>query len=262
MFAVTAHDLCDLVDKVIVHRPYGPAADRRDVVVFDCTRGWLHLAAASNRTLAVARTAVTGSHWSAPVSYDDAYALRGWLESCEWVHVEHCVDGGYPSLRFSEGTANLAVPVRTDSLNLAWRALLRTASRPASYVRQPIGLSSAEMALWQDAGPEIEVWHAGGRAAFLITAGPDFVGAQWPLPGGGNGDALAGWSLRARQFLHEGMPYEVGAVYADARGMLWRIPAMPAPGEEAVAVSADPASVVMPLATVLRIGGRLLKLPV
>ncbi|MCR8573057.1 phiSA1p31-related protein [Streptomyces sp. Isolate_219] len=261
MFIIKADALSAILDKVAPHSPAG--AEDLNMVVLDCSRGWLHAAAGGRRTLAVARTRVDGAHWTAPLGFDDVCALRGWLESSDQVHVEHTTHEGLPVLHFSEGTAQLTVPVATYMASLSWRSLLLAEARPSSYQRATVRLSAEDLELWQHAGEDVELIPATGRAAFIVTAGPDFIGLQMPRPRTPGGDALTGWatSVRSRRFLYDGLPYEVGASYADRRGFVWRITARPAPGEEPLIVSADRSSVVLPLAVVLSAGGPLLRLP-
>ncbi|NUK32180.1 hypothetical protein HRW12_00010 [Streptomyces lunaelactis] len=264
MFTIKADALSAILDKVAPHRPSGPDMDHLDMVVLDCTRNWLHAVAGGERTLAVARTTVAGTYWTAPLAYDDASALRGWLDSSDHVLVEHILEDGRQLLRFTEGTAQITVPVATYVAELPWRTLLRAEARPPSYARGPVRLCAEDLALWEHAGEEVEVRHAAGRAALVVTAGTDFIGFQMPRPGHRSENPLDGWatSVRSRHFLYEDTPYEVGAVYVDMLGVLWRVAARPAPGEEPVVVSADRSGVVLPLAVVLKAGGHLLRLPV
>ncbi|MBT2390708.1 hypothetical protein J7E87_15055 [Streptomyces sp. ISL-1] len=263
MFTIEAVRLAAILDKVTPHRPAGPDMDHLDVVVLDCTRRWLHAAAGGDRTLAVARTRVDGAaHWIAPVAFDEISALRGWLESSRHVRVENMLDSGLPRLRFSEGAAQITVPIATYAADLPWRELLRAEAQPTSYARAAVRLSAADLALWEHAGEEVDIRHGAMRAA-LVVRGTNFIGLQMPRPGAREGEALAGWaaSLRAQCFLHEGVSYEVGARYADRFGCQWLMPARPAPGEEPVVVLADRSGVVLPLTAVLAVGGSLLRLP-
>lgn len=261
MFTIKAEALSAILDKVAPHRPSGPDVEHLDMVLLDCNRGWLHAVAGGDRTLAVARTTVAGSHWTAPLAFEDVSALRGWLESSDHVLVEHVLEDGRQLLRFSEGSAQTTVPVATYMADLPWRTLLRAeAGPPPSYERGPVRLSAEDLALWEHAGEEVEVRHAARRAALVVTAGPDFIGLQMPRPGPRSVNALDGWStsVRSRHFLYQGLPYEVGGLYMDVLGAMWRVVARPAPGEEPVVVSADRSGVVLPLAAVLRVGGRLM----
>ncbi|MGW2022044.1 phiSA1p31-related protein [Streptomyces decoyicus] len=262
MFTINAGDLSAILDKVAPHRPADPDMGYLDMIVLDCTRRWLYAVAGGDRTIAIARTPVKGAHWIAPIAYDDASALRGWLESADHVSVEHRLDTGRPLLRFTEGAAQITVPVASDMADLPWRALLRAAAERPSADWGAVRLRAEDLALWEHAGEEAEV-HAAGGAALVIRSGPDFIGLHMPCTRTRSGDPLEGWSasVRSRLFLYGGMPYEVGAVYADRRGARWRITARPEPGQEPVVVGADDSCVALPLSVVLAVGGPLMRLP-
>lgn len=260
MFTTKADALSAILDKVVPHRPGRHGLDHLDMIVLDCTRGWLHAVAAGERTIAVARTPVeTAAHWTAPVAYDDVYALSAWLESSDQVHVEHTLDSGRPLLHFTEGAAQTTVPVASYMADLPWRKLLRLETRPAPSARLAVRISAEDLALWEHAGENVEIWPAAGVAAFVVTAGPNFIGFHLPHFTSPDARVLEGWraSLRSRRFLHDGTPYEIGASYADQWGTVWRVTARPEPGEMPMVVSADSSAVALPLAVVLRVGGRL-----
>jgi hypothetical protein len=261
MFTIKADALSAILDKVTPHRRGSVDADDADVILLDCTRGWLHAITSGPRTLAVARTPIQNTtQWVSPLAYSDACALRAWLEASDHVHIEHTLDGGRPLLHLTEGAAQTTVPVASYMPDLPWREILRTETRPHSPVPSAVRISSEDLARWKNAGDDVEVWPAAGEAAFIVTAGTDFIGMQMPSYEPPAGTALAGWaaSLRTRRFLHEDLPYEVGASYADRQGKVWRIVAQPAPGQEPMAVSVDPACVALPLSVVLRVGGYLM----
>ncbi|MFE7117504.1 phiSA1p31-related protein [Streptomyces sp. NPDC057654] len=261
MFAIKAQDLSALLDKVASHSPADPV--ELNTVVLDCSRRWLHAIAGGTSSLAVARTPVDGEHWTAPLGHDDARVLRSWLEAADHVYVEHATRSGLPVLHFSEGSAELAVPVATYAASLSWRSRLLAEAQPSTQRRQAIRLRPEDLALWEAAGEEVEMTPAAGRAAYVVTAGPDFIGLQMPRARAHSGNVLlAGWatSVRARRFLHEGLSYEVGASYADRLGQVWRIAARPASGEDPVVVSVDRSGVTLPLAMVLMAGGPLRRL--
>ncbi|WP_180685940.1 hypothetical protein [Streptomyces gossypiisoli] len=264
MFSMKADALSAILDKVAPHRPTGDGMEHLDMIVLDCTRRWLHAAAGGDRTLAVARTPVTGSHWTAPITFEDATALHEWLESSDHITVEHLLDGGGPLLRFSEGAAQLTVPVATNMADLPWRTLLRSEAQPPYHVAEAVRLNAADLALWENAGEEVDVRPGAGLTALVVTAGPDFIGLQMPRPGAPGGDPLLGWaaSLRSRCFLYEGLPFEVGARYLDHWGAVWWVPARPAPGKkEPLVASVDRPGTVLPLEVVLKVGGPLQRLP-
>lgn len=126
MFTIKARDLAATLDRVAPYRfRVDDDASDLDALILDCTPGHLHAVACSDRTLAVARTSVTGDVWTAPVCYDDAAALRAWLESSGTVTVEHVTSGGHQQLRFTEGPAQITVPAASHVGRLPWRALLR-----------------------------------------------------------------------------------------------------------------------------------------
>ncbi|MDN0193940.1 hypothetical protein [Streptomyces sp. S.PNR 29] len=263
MFTITADALSAILDKVTPHHLTARDTDGLDVVVLDCTRSWLHAIGAGPRTIAVARTPIQNSgHWTAPIDYDEVLALRAWLDTSDHVHVEHTTDNGRPLLRFTEGPAQITMPVLTDAPKLPWRHIVRLEGHSPKTAPRPVRISAEGLALWESAAQNIEVWPAAGVAAFVVTAGPDFIGVQLPKAETVNGNALDGWtaSLRTRWFLHEGLPYEVGAGYADRWGMVWRILARPAPGQEPTAVTADPSGAALPLSVVLNVGGPLLRI--
>ncbi|ORT54284.1 hypothetical protein [Streptomyces sp. CB03238] len=263
MISMRADALSAILDKVAPHRPTGDGMEHLDVIVLDCTRRWLHAAAGGDRTLAVARTPVTGSHWTAPIAFQDATALREWLESSDHITVEHLLERGGPLLRFTEGAAQLTVPVATSMAELPWRNLLRLEAPPSYHTTEPVRLGTADLALWENAGEEVDVRPGAGLAALVVTAGRDFIGVQMPRPGTPGGDPLLGWaaSIRSRCFLYEGLPFEVGARYLDHWGAVWWVAARPAPGEEPLVVSVDRPGTVLPLEVVLKAGGPLLRLP-
>ncbi|MER6011611.1 hypothetical protein [Streptomyces bluensis] len=262
MFTIKAGALSAILDKVTPHHLGVRDTDDLDMVVLDCTRGWLHVVAAGASTVAVARAPIENTaHWSAPVDYDDAVALRAWLDTSDHIHVEHTLDSGRPLLHFTEGPAQITVPVATYAPELPWRDMVRREAHPPLGAPRAVRISSEDLALWESAGQDIEIWPAAGVAAFIVTAGPDFIGVQLPQHEIPEGNALDGWtaSLRTRWFLHEGLPYEVGSGYADRWGMVWRIVARPEPGQEPTAVSADPSGASLPLSAVLNVGGPLLR---
>ncbi|MFD8379132.1 hypothetical protein ACFV2X_11440 [Streptomyces sp. NPDC059679] len=263
MFTVKADALSATLDKVVPHRSALsaclPDLDQVDMVLLDCTRSWLHVVVAGERTMAVARTRIENTtHWSAPVAYADVDALCAWLDSSDEVHVQHTLDGGRPLLHFTEGAARATVPVASHMAELPWREVLLAEAPQSHALSRAVRMSSRDLALWEHAGKDIEVWPAAGVAAFIVTSGPDFIGLQLPHLGSPV-EVVDGWqaSLRTRRFLYEGIPYEVGASYTDQWGMVWRVAASPAPGEEPLVVSADRSSVALPLAVVLQAGGRL-----
>ncbi|MFE7277941.1 hypothetical protein [Streptomyces sp. NPDC057623] len=264
MFTIKADALSAILEKVTPHHLGRRDTDDLDVVVFDCTRSWLHVVGASARTIAVARTPIENAgHWIVPVDYDEAMALRAWLDTSDHIHVEYTLDGGRPLLRFAEGPAQITMPAATDSPELPWRPIVRLEAQPPHTAPRALQISSEDLALWEAAGDNVEIWPAAGAAAFVVTSGSDFIGVQLPQLEAPKGNPLNGWtaSLRMRWFLHEGLPYEVGAGYADRWGMVWRIVARPAPGHEPTAVSADPSGAALPLSVVLNTGGPLLRIP-
>lgn len=262
MVTVKADALSAILDKVTPHHLRDRGIDELDMVVLDCTRGWLHAVAAGASTIAVARTPIENTaHWTAPVDYDEAIALRTWLDTSDHVHVQYTLDGGIPLLRFTEGTAQITMPVATYAPMLPWREIVRLEAHSPLAEPRVVQISSADLALWEAAGQDIQVWPAAGAAAFVVTAGPDFIGVQLPQLEAPDDNPLEGWtaSLRMQLFLHEGQHYEVGAEYADRWGMVWRILTRPKPGQEPTAVSADPSGVALPLSVVLNVGGPLLR---
>ncbi|MBC9724930.1 hypothetical protein [Streptomyces sp. TRM68367] len=262
MFTIKADALSAILDKVAPHHLKARDTDDLDVVVLDCTRNRLHAVGAGARTIAVARTPIENTaQWTAPIDYDEAIALRAWLDTSDHVHVEHTLDSGRPLLRFTEGPAQITMPVATDAPELPWRDIVRLEAHTPLAEPRVVQISSEDLALWEAAGQDIEIWPAAGAAAFVVTSGPDFIGVQLPQLEAPDANPLDGWtaSLRTRWFLHEGLPYEVGAGYADRWGMVWRIVARPAPGQEPTAVSADPSAAALPLSVVLNAGGPLLR---
>ncbi|MFF4150086.1 hypothetical protein ACFYZU_07730 [Streptomyces sp. NPDC001651] len=268
MFTIKACALAAILDQAALHRFRADEdANDLDALILDCTPGHLHAVACSDRTLAVARTPVAGDVWTAPVGYDDAAALRGWLESSDTVTVEHVTSGGHQLLRFTEGVAQLTIPAAPHVGRLPWRALLRVvldARDHGALHGRPVQLSADDLSRWLNAdgkGEAIE-FRSLGSAGTLVTAGPDFLGLQtphrWdgPVPG-------EGWSssLRTRLFLFAGQFLEVGARYADWTGTEWVVPARPRPGEEPRLISADYAAVALPISQVLAVGKFLVRLP-
>ncbi|MGW2320162.1 hypothetical protein [Streptomyces sp. NPDC001680] len=261
MVTIKADALSAVLDKITPHHLSDRDTGVLDTVVLDCTSGWFHTVGAGERTIAVARTPIENTaHWSAPVDYDEVIALRAWLDTSDHIHVEYTVDNGRPLLRFTEGPAQITMPVATEAPELGWRHIVRTEARPNLAEPRAIRIGSGDLTLWESAGEDIEIRPAAGVAAFVVTAGPDFIGIQVPKPDASDGDELEGWtaSLRTRSFLHEGLPYEVGGSYADRYGKVWRILARPEPGEEPTAVTADPSGVALPLSVVLNASGPLL----
>lgn len=270
MFTIKARELAAILDRVAPHRfRTDDGTHNLDALILDCTPGHLHAVACGERTLAVARTAVTGDEWTAPVGYDDAAALRAWLESCDHITVEHIMSGGYQKLRFAEDAAEITVPAACQSNRLPWRALLRLALAARHHplaVGRPVQMNADDLGLWENAGTGGEAieFRSLGPVGTVVTAGEDFIGLQaphtWdgPTPG-------EGWSssLRTRVFLFAGAFLEVGARYADHTGALWVVAARPAPGEEPMLVSADSAvvSVPVPISLVIAGGNRLTQLP-
>ncbi|MGQ4490900.1 hypothetical protein ACN6LM_001788 [Streptomyces sp. SAS_281] len=264
MFTIKARDLATTLDRVAPHR-YRPDDDAHDLdaLILDSTPGHLHAVACSDRTLAVARTAVTGDVWTAPVGYDDAAALRAWLESSDHVTVEHVTDSGHQQLRFTEGPAQITVPAAAHLGRLPWRTLLRLVLDARDHplaIGRPVQLNADDLALWGNAGADGEAieFRSLGPVGTLVTAGPDFLGLQTPHTWDGPTPG-EGWSasLRTRLFLFAGNLLEVGARYADHMGTAWVVPARPGPGEEPVLVSADHAAVTLTISQVLA-GGRFL----
>ncbi|MEU0839505.1 hypothetical protein ABZ370_08545 [Streptomyces sp. NPDC005962] len=268
MFTLNARDLATILDQAAPHL-FQADDDARDLdaLILDCTPGHLHVVACSDRTLAVARTPVAGAVWTAPLAYDDAAALRGWLESSDAVTVEHVITSGHQQLRFTEGNAQLTVPTAPHIDGLPWRELLRLALNARDHATvhgRPVQLSSADLSLWLTAGGNGEAieFSSLGAAGTVVTAGPDFLGVQ--TPHGWDGPAPGeGWasSLRTRLFLFRGQFLEVGARYADCTGSAWVVPARPGPGEEPRLISADHAAVALPISQVLAVGKFLVRLP-
>ncbi|MGW3121333.1 hypothetical protein ACWDBW_29985 [Streptomyces sp. NPDC001107] len=267
MFTIKADDLSAVLDQITPHHLDVRDTGGLDVVVLDCTRSYLHAVGAGASTLAVARTPIENTViWTAPIDYDEATALRTWLDTSDQVQVEHAIDDGRPLLRFTEGPARITMPVVTDAPELPCRTMVRVEAQPRLAEERAVRISSEDLARWQSAGRDVEIWPAAGTAAFVVTAGPDFIGVQLPEPsdmygGALEGDPLEGWtaSTRTQVFLHAGLPYEVGASYADRWGRVWRILARPAPGQEATAVSGDPSGAALPLSVVLVAGGPLMR---
>lgn len=268
MFSIKARDLAATLDRVAPHRFLADDdAHDLDALILDCAPGHLHAVACSERTLAVARTSVAGDVWTAPVGYDDAAALRAWLESSEHVTVEHVTGSGHQQLRFTEGPAQITVPAASHIGRLPWRALLRLVLDARDHplaVGRPVQLNADDLALWGNAGADgvaIE-FRSLGPVGTLVTAGPDFLGLQTPHTWDGPTPG-EGWSasLRTRLFLFAGTLLEVGARYADGTGTKWVVPARPGPGEEPTLVSADYAAVTLPVSKVLAGGKFLIRLP-
>ncbi|MFJ2202723.1 hypothetical protein [Streptomyces violaceusniger] len=268
MFTIKARDLAAILDRVAPHRfQADDDANDLDTLILDSTPAHLHAVGCSDRTLAVARTSVTGDVWTAPVGYDDATALRAWLESSDHVTVEHVTTSGHQQLRFTEGPAQLTVPAACHVGRLPWRALLRLvldARKHPLAVGRPVQLSADDLALWGHAGADGEAieFRSLGPVGTLVTAGPDFLGLQTPHTWDGPTPGR-GWtsSLRTRLFLFAGAFLEVGARYADHTGTAWVVPARPGPGEEPVLISADYGSVALPISRVLAGGKFLIRLP-
>ncbi|MFF3337782.1 hypothetical protein [Streptomyces flavidovirens] len=268
MFTIKARDLAATLDRVAPHRFRADEdAGDLDALILDCTPGHLHAVAYSDRTLAVARTSVAGDVWTALIGYDDAAALRGWLESSETVTVEHVTSGGHQQLRFTEGPAEITVPAASHVGRLPWRALLRLVLDARDHplaVGRPVQLNADDLALWGNAGGDGEAieFRSLGPVGTLVTAGADFLGLQaphtWdgPTPG-------EGWSssLRTRRFPFAGTFLEVGARYADCTRTVWVVPARPGRGEEPTLVCADYAAVTLPISQVLAVGKFLIRLP-
>lgn len=267
MFTIKADALSVVLDQITPHHLDVRDTGGLDVVVLDCTRGWLHAIGAGPRTLAVARTPIENTRfWTAPLDYDEVLVLRSWLDTSDHLHVEHAVADGRPLLRFTEGPAQITMPVVTDAPELPWRHIVRLEAQPRLAAPRAVQVSAADLVLWESTDRDIEIRPAAGMAAFVVTSGPDFIGVQLPGPEAADGkalegDALDGWtaSLRTRWLLHEGLPYEVGASYADRWGMVWRILVRPEPGQEPIAVTADPSGSALPLSAVLGAGGPLLR---
>ncbi|MFI0139948.1 hypothetical protein [Streptomyces luteogriseus] len=268
MFTIKARDLAAVLDQAAPHR-FRAVEDAGDLdaLILDCTPGHLHVVACSDRTLAVARTPVAGEVWTAPVGYDDATALRGWLESSDTVTVEHITSGGHQLIRFTEGVAQLTVPAAPHVGRLPWRALLRLVldarEHPLAQGR-PVQLSADDLSLWLNAGGNGEAieFRSLGPVGTLVTAGPDFLGLQTPHGWDGR-EHGQGWSssLRTRLFLFAGQFLEVGARYADRTGTAWIVPARPRPGEEPQLISADYAAVTLPISQILAVGKFLIRMP-
>lgn len=265
MFTINADDLSATLDKVTPHVPDVPGRDHQKLVILDSVPGWLHAVVPGERTLAVARTPVRNStaQWSATIAYSDARALRVWLESADKVHVEYGVHTGRPLLRFLEGAAQMAMPVVTDMDELPWRTLLQQETAPTSAPRRVVRINAEDLARWGHVGDDMEMWPASGVAAFVVTAGGDFIGFQLPCFSFPSRDVVADWrrALRCRRFVFDGTQYEVGASYADKWGHAWRMTARPAPGEEPLVVSVESSAVALPLGVVLSTGGHLKRIP-
>ncbi|MGW3031159.1 hypothetical protein ACWDCB_07975 [Streptomyces sp. NPDC001178] len=267
MFTIKADALSAVLDQVTPHHLDVRDTGGLDVIVLDCTRGHLHAVGAGASTLAIARTPIENTAlWTAPLDYDEVSVLRSWLDTSDHIHVEHTVEGGRPLVRFAESPAQITMPVVTDAPELPWRTILRLEAQPRLGAARTVRISAADLVLWESTGRDIEIRPAAGMAAFVVTSGPDFIGVQLPRPEAADGkaleaDALDGWtaSLRTRWFLHEGLPYEIGASYADRWGMVWRILVRPEPGQEPIAVTADPSGSALPLSAVLGAGGPLLR---
>lgn len=261
MFTIKAKALASILDKAAPHR-FRADEDSHDldVLILECTPSHLHAIGCSDRTLAVARTRVAGDIWMAPLGYDDAAAMRSWLESSDTVTVEHVTASGHQQLRFTEGPAQLTVPAASHVGRLPWRALLRLvldARDHAPAQERPVQLSTDDLSLWLNAGESGEAveFRSLGPVGTLVTAGCDFLGLQVPHSWDGP-EPGEGWSssLRTRLFLHAGSLLEVGARYADCVGTEWVVTARPPSGEEPQMVSADYAAVVLPISQVLAAG--------
>ncbi|MET9833753.1 hypothetical protein ABZ078_31645 [Streptomyces sp. NPDC006385] len=267
MFTIKAEDLAVILDQAAPHRfrtedPFDP-----DALILDCAPSYLHVVGCSARTFAIARTSVEeGDVWTAPVEYEDAAALRGWLESSHTVTVEHVTADGHQLLRFTEGVAQLTVPAAPHvGRCMPWRVLMRlmldARQHPLAQGR-PVQFNTEDLSLWSSAGVNGEAieFRSLGPLGTLVTAGPDFLGLQtphgWDGPEPGEGWAS---SLRARQFPFAGQFLEVGARYVDAMGTAWIVPAKPGPGEEPHLISADFAAVALPISQVLAVGKYLIR---
>ncbi|MBZ9641378.1 hypothetical protein [Streptomyces sp. PSKA30] len=198
MFTIKARDLAAILDRVAPHRfQADDDANDLDTLILDSTPAHLHAVGCSDRTLAVARTSVTGDVWTAPVGYDDATALRAWLESSDHVTVEHVTTSGHQQLRFTEGPAQITVPAACHVGRLPWRALLRLvldARKHSLAVGRPVQLSADDLARWGHAGADGEAieFRSLGPVGTLVTAGPDFLGLQTPHTWTGRHRAGAG----------------------------------------------------------------------
>ncbi|MFI1830687.1 hypothetical protein ACH41E_30255 [Streptomyces sp. NPDC020412] len=267
MITIKADALSAILDKTMPHRDSeDDAPAERDVVVLDCTRGYLHAVVQGGRTLAVARTPVRGSRWMAPLERADALALRSWLEPCVTFSLTYDMTKGLPRLRFTDGPAEFVVPVAAHAARVRWREVLGHLGACVDEAGEqgggPVRLRSEDLALWEPAGAEVDFHSLGCGLGFLVSA-PDFRGFQ------AAGELFAPatskqfaepWtaSFRMSTFLHQGTLYEVGAHYADVWGQRWLMPTKPGPGEEPVVVSADAAAVLLPLAVVLHVAGPLI----
>jgi hypothetical protein len=265
MFTIPAEQLSAILDKVAVHRPTGSGCESLDVIVLDCTADWLHAVTGGHQTLAVARTRVSGDHWTASVAAEDAATLRGWLAVSHHVSVEYTLAGGHPLLHFTEGMNKLTVPAAPHPADLPWRQLLYQQTRRATFAPGPLTLGSDHLARWSHAGEHVQIRHAGGQAPFLITAGKDFIGLQTPLHTEHHEqrDRAEAWadSMRPGRFTYAGAEYEIGARYLDSWNTPWQVTAKPAPGEELYLVLCDHSRVALPLSSVLAVGGRLRRAP-
>ncbi|MFF2650417.1 hypothetical protein [Streptomyces sp. NPDC058045] len=268
MFTIKAPDLAAILDRVAPHcfQTDDDTGDL-DVLVLDCTPGHLHAVGCGDRTIAVARTSVKGDEWTAPVGYNDAAALRGWLDCSDHITVEHIISDGHQKLRFTEGPAEITVPAASHVGRLPWRALLRLALGARNHplaVDCPVQLNADDLALWGNAGAVGEPieFRSLGPVGTMVTAGVDFLGLQAPYTWDGPTPG-EGWScsLRTRLFLFAGAFLEVGARYADHTGTGWVVPARPGPDEEPMLVSADYAAVALPISQVLAGGNLLIRLP-
>jgi len=262
MFTIQAEKVSAILDKVAPHCP-DEAGGAHDVITLDCTRNHLHAVGAGDRTIAVARTVVhSPAYWSVPIAYQDAHRLRRWLEAAGEVQVEPLVIDRRQLLRFNGHASCTLVPMAAHAPALPWRHLLRFEAATVPKTVRPVHLRAEALATWQYAGDDLEVRPASGMAALVVTAGEDFIGVQFPdsyeTP---EGEVLEGWraSLRTRSFLHDGVPYEVGARYMDRWGVAWRVPVWPAPGEQAMVVSTRRGT-VLPLELVAYMAGPLMRL--
>ncbi len=268
MFTIKAQDLSVILDQAAPHRFHADGdACAADTLILDCTYGHLHVVGCSARTLAVARASIESRDvWTAPVGYDDAAVLRGWLDSSDTVTVEHITADGHQMLRFTEGIAQLTVPAASHVGRLPWRVLLRlmldSREHPLAQGR-PVQFSTDDLSLWSSAGDNGEAieFRSLGPLGTLVTAGSDFLGLQTPH-GWDGPEPGEGWSssLRTRQFSFAGQFLEVGARYADATGTEWIVPGKPGLGEEPQLVSADFGAVALPVSQVLAVGKFLIRL--
>ncbi|MER7047973.1 hypothetical protein [Streptomyces jumonjinensis] len=264
MITIEADALLAILDKTMPHRAgEDDTPAELDVVILDCTRGYLHAVVRGSRTLAVARTPIRGGRWMAPLDYADALALRSWLESCATVRLDYDMTSGLPRLHFMEGAAEFAVPVAAHAAPVPWREVLGQLGRCADgswgQGSRPVRLSSEDLVLWEHADAELDFHPLGSGLGFLVSA-PDFRGFQMVLDVPAEPQQFTKpWisSLRTGSFLYQGKLYEVGAHYVDVLGHRWLMPTKPAPGQEPKAVSADVSTAALPLGVVLAVAGPL-----